>query len=157
MGGGPGAGSDSTVTLPLRIRSEAKAELNAAWNWYENQREGLGDDLLGCVDAAFAAVARAPEAYARVDGPVRRVLVRRFPAGTRTRPAVGAEPTGFDRFSGQKRRRPVESRDSDGRSNSWSGWANAYRTSALDPDVCSDEQVLAFKFVNQPVEALDGR
>jgi hypothetical protein len=35
------------VTLPLRIRAEASAELNAAWNWYENQREGLGDDLLG--------------------------------------------------------------------------------------------------------------
>ncbi len=40
------------MTLPLRIRAEASAELNAAWNWYENQREGLGDDLLGCVDAA---------------------------------------------------------------------------------------------------------
>jgi len=67
------------VTLPLRIRSEATAELNAAWNWYENQRDGLGDDLLGCVDAAFAAIARAPEGYARVDGLIRRALVRRFP------------------------------------------------------------------------------
>ncbi len=67
------------MTLPLRIRAEANAELNAAWNWYENQREGLGDDLLGCVAAAFAAVARAPEAYARVEGPIRRALVRRFP------------------------------------------------------------------------------
>ena len=79
MGDRSRAGSDSAVTLPLRIRAEASADLNAAWNWYENQREGLGDDLLGCVDAAFAAVARSPEAYARVDGAVRRVLVRRFP------------------------------------------------------------------------------
>jgi len=46
------------VSLPVRIRAEANAELNAAWNWYENQRDGLGDDLLGCVDAAFAAVAK---------------------------------------------------------------------------------------------------
>lgn len=67
------------MTLPLRIRAEANAELNAAWNWYENQREGLGDDLLGCVDAAFAAVARAPNGYPRVDGTIRRALVRRFP------------------------------------------------------------------------------
>lgn len=67
------------MTLPLRIRSEANAELNAAWNWYESRREGLGDDLLGCVDAAFAAVARAPNAYPRVDGAIRRALVRRFP------------------------------------------------------------------------------
>ena len=79
MGDRSRPGSDPAVTLPLRIRVEASAELNAAWNWYENQREGLGDDLLGCVDAAFAAAARAPEAYGRVDGPVRRALVRRFP------------------------------------------------------------------------------
>ena len=43
------------MSLPVRIRAEANAELNAAWNWYENQREGLGDDLLGCVDAVFVA------------------------------------------------------------------------------------------------------
>ena len=79
MGDRPRTGSDSAVRRPLRICAEANAELNAAWNWYENQREGLGDDLLGCVDAAFAAVARAPELYVRVDGPIRRALVRRFP------------------------------------------------------------------------------
>jgi len=67
------------VSSPVRIRAEANAELNAAWNWYENQREGLGEDLLGCVDAAFGAVARAPECYPRIDGPIRRALVRRFP------------------------------------------------------------------------------
>ncbi len=67
------------MSLPLRIRAEANAELSAAWSWYENQREGLGDDLLGCVEAAFAAVARAPEAYTRLDGPIRRAIVRRFP------------------------------------------------------------------------------
>ena len=67
------------MTLPLRIRAEANAELNAAWNWYEDQREGLGDDLLGCVDAALAAVARAPNSYPRVDGTIWRAVVRRFP------------------------------------------------------------------------------
>ena len=67
------------MSLPLRIRSEANAELSAAWNWYEVQREGLGDDLLGCVDAVFAAVARTLNAYPRVDGTIRRALVRRFP------------------------------------------------------------------------------
>ncbi len=67
------------MSLPVRIRAEANAELNAPWNGYENQRPGLGDDLLGCVDAAFGALARAPESYARVDGLIRRALVRRFP------------------------------------------------------------------------------
>jgi hypothetical protein len=35
----------------------------------------------------------------------------------------------------------------------WSGWANAYRTAALDPEVCSTEQVLALKFASEAIEA----
>ena len=44
------------MTLPIRLRVEATAELNDAWNWYEERREGLGDEMLGCVEVAFAAV-----------------------------------------------------------------------------------------------------
>ena len=33
------------------------------------------------------------------------------------------------------------------------GWANPYRTAALDPDVCSTEYNLALKYVSGPVEA----
>lgn len=32
----------------------------------------------------------------------------------------------------------------------WSGWANAYRTAALDPDVCSVERGLALKAAVEP-------
>ena len=35
----------------------------------------------------------------------------------------------------------------------WSGWANAIRTAVLDPEVCSVEQVFAFKEVSQVVAA----
>lgn len=67
------------MSLPLRIRPEATAELNEAWNWYEERREGLGDELLGCVEVAFAAAQRAPQAHRRVEGRIRQVVVRRFP------------------------------------------------------------------------------
>ena len=67
------------MSLPIRIRDEAQEELNAAWNWYEQRRDGLGDELLACVEATLAKVARAPEAYPRVDGLVRSAVVRRFP------------------------------------------------------------------------------
>ena len=56
------------MSLPLRIRPEATAELNEAWNWYEERREGLGDELLGCVEVAFASVQRNPKAHTRLEG-----------------------------------------------------------------------------------------
>lgn len=67
------------MSFQIRIRADANAELNAAWNWYEERREGLGDDLLGCVDAALAGIGREPEGFPCVDGPIRRAVIRRFP------------------------------------------------------------------------------
>ena len=46
-----------------------------------------------------------------------------------------------------------DSGDQNRRRSEWSGWANAYRTSALDPDVCSTENILTLKHVSQPVDA----
>ena len=67
------------MSLPLRIRPEATAELNEAWNWYEERREGLGDESLGCVEVAFASVQRNPKAHTRLEGRIRQAIVRRFP------------------------------------------------------------------------------
>ena len=38
----------------------------------------------------------------------------------------------------------------DRRHSVWSGWANAYRTAALDLEVCSVERSLAFKVAMEP-------
>ena len=67
------------MSLRLRIRPEATEELNEAWNGYEERREGLGDELLGCVEAAFAAIHRNPQAHRRAEGRIRQAIVRRFP------------------------------------------------------------------------------
>ncbi len=69
------------MSLRIHFRPEARAELVEAWAWYEEQRPGLGDDLVACVEAAISKAARQPEAYAHVYEGVRRVLVRRFPYG----------------------------------------------------------------------------
>lgn len=79
MGDRPRAGAAAQVSLPLRIRPEATVELREAWSWYEDRREGLGDELLGCVEAAFASAQRAPQAHRLVEGRIRQVVVRRFP------------------------------------------------------------------------------
>jgi len=69
---------------PVRVEPEAKQELAAAAAWYEERREGLGLELVGEVDAVFAAIARSPgrfPLYPRVapELGVRRAAARRFP------------------------------------------------------------------------------
>ena len=67
------------ATLKIYVRPAALDELDRAWSWYEEQRLGLGDEFRACVDAALEAAARDPRAYPRVEGELRRVLVRRYP------------------------------------------------------------------------------
>jgi plasmid stabilization system protein ParE len=67
------------MTAPLSIRSEAEAEIQEAYDWYEAQRPGLGDEFLAAVRQALAAVERSPRQYPIVRGKVRRALLSHFP------------------------------------------------------------------------------
>jgi plasmid stabilization system protein ParE len=72
------------VTKPFRIESEATAELQHASQWYEDRRDGLGDDLLIAIDESLALIQRWPSVGSLVprlprDLHIRRVPVRRFP------------------------------------------------------------------------------
>jgi toxin ParE1/3/4 len=69
------------MTLPLIIREEAEADLAYARKWYDQQRAGLGDEFILCVDAAFERIRRMPEVNPILHKGVRRALVRRFPYG----------------------------------------------------------------------------
>ncbi|MCC7001840.1 MAG: type II toxin-antitoxin system RelE/ParE family toxin [Gemmatimonadaceae bacterium] len=63
------------------IRPQAAFEMNAAFDWYEQQRAGLGYEFLRALDAALAALAREPLLRREVRPGVRRALLRRFPYG----------------------------------------------------------------------------
>lgn len=67
------------MILPVRLRPEALQDLKEAWQWYEARREGLGEELRACIDAAMAEIARSPLACRKVRGEARRKLIRRFP------------------------------------------------------------------------------
>jgi plasmid stabilization system protein ParE len=67
------------VTPRLVLRPQAEAELLDARDWYEDQRPGLGGAFAAEVDRALAGILQAPLAGPRVQGEIRRVLVRRFP------------------------------------------------------------------------------
>lgn len=61
------------------IRPEAEEDLAEARRWYEGRREGLGDEFLEQVDAAFERVRRMPLVPALKYRDARRVLLKRFP------------------------------------------------------------------------------
>lgn len=70
------------MNKPLIIRPEAEADLDEAYQWYEEQAPGLGADFLLCVDAIMASIERNPQLYPVLHKDiVRRALLRRFPYG----------------------------------------------------------------------------
>jgi plasmid stabilization system protein ParE len=63
------------------LRRQAKLDLLAAHQWYEERQPGLGDALRQEVDAALHEIQGHPESHPRVDPHVRRAALRRFPYG----------------------------------------------------------------------------
>ena len=68
----------------LRVLAEARREAVEAAVWYDRQRSGLGDQLLGEIERALERIEIAPERFAiwePYDGAeeFRRCLLKRFP------------------------------------------------------------------------------
>jgi plasmid stabilization system protein ParE len=61
------------------IEPEAEADLGEAYQWYERQRNGLGDDLVLCFEAAIEEIRDSPGSFPFVDRNTQRKLLRRFP------------------------------------------------------------------------------
>jgi len=69
------------VTLHLLLRPEARADLRDAYDWYQDQREGLGEEFLHEVRVVIDRILSTPTLYQQIRGEVRRALPRRFPYG----------------------------------------------------------------------------
>jgi plasmid stabilization system protein ParE len=67
------------VSLPVLTRPAAAAEIEAAYRWYEKEREGLGSEFLEAVDKMVNAIAENPERFSAVRNDLRRAVLRRFP------------------------------------------------------------------------------
>jgi hypothetical protein len=63
------------VTLPLVVRRRFKIDLAAGFDWYEEQRSGLGEYFLSAVRSALKRVELHPEMFASAHGEVRRAMV----------------------------------------------------------------------------------
>jgi plasmid stabilization system protein ParE len=63
----------------LVVLPSARRDMAEAFDWYEQQRAGLGDQFLHGVDACFDSIRKNPELYEVVHEGYRRALLRRFP------------------------------------------------------------------------------
>jgi toxin ParE1/3/4 len=67
------------MNLPVVLRTEAQTDFDEAFDWYENQRPGLGIDFAAQVQEVFDRISVNPLLHAAVFRDVRKALVRRFP------------------------------------------------------------------------------
>jgi len=63
------------------IRPATAADIEEAFDWYERQSAGLGDEFLDAVQSAIDWVAAHPTMCAILPRETRRALLERFPYG----------------------------------------------------------------------------
>jgi toxin ParE1/3/4 len=63
----------------LKYTERAKTDIGLAFEWYEDQRNGLGFEFLDCVENTLQNIILTPELYAKQYADFRRILIRRFP------------------------------------------------------------------------------
>lgn len=71
--------SGSSRFVAGRLSLGRNLGVDAAYEWYENQRQGLGSAFRLAIDAAVELIAANPSASPVVRRSIRRVLLRRFP------------------------------------------------------------------------------
>lgn len=63
----------------LILSPESVEDAHHAYDWYESQRPGLGEEFLQCLEAKLERIHRSPEIFAIEYEDYRRALLRRFP------------------------------------------------------------------------------
>jgi plasmid stabilization system protein ParE len=73
------------------VRPAAAADIEDAYQWYEAQQPGLGEDFLVALNAIRDRIVERPEAFPLLHRNTRRALIpRRFPYGVFYRVAEDA-------------------------------------------------------------------
>ena len=67
------------MTVQVIVQPEAEADLAEAFGWYEEQRHGLGHELIEEAGYAFERIGESPLRWRARFRETRRVQLRRFP------------------------------------------------------------------------------
>ena len=63
----------------LRVLIKARKELLTSFNWYEEQKEGLGDKLVLEIENSFNLILNNPNHYPTKIHPLKEFVVKKFP------------------------------------------------------------------------------
>lgn len=67
------------MSRSLVFRQQARKEFDAAGDWYERERPGLGNAFLTEVDRVLRRVLDNPEAFPEMFDGIRKAVMKRFP------------------------------------------------------------------------------
>ena len=67
------------MSLAIVFRPEAKADVLAAYDWYEEQQSGLGSVFVDALSGLLDRIKEMPRMYAVVFHDARRAKLRTFP------------------------------------------------------------------------------
>ena len=79
---GTGSSADTGAGLvQVVVRPAAAADIEDAYQWYERQRAGLGEEFLELVNRTMLAIQGQPARFPVIHRDTRRAFLRRFPYG----------------------------------------------------------------------------
>jgi plasmid stabilization system protein ParE len=67
------------MSFRLEVRDRASNEFIEGYLWYENQRDGLGEEFHDEVQEHFDFLRERPEGFAKWRGPYKKINLKRFP------------------------------------------------------------------------------
>ncbi|MDI3318206.1 type II toxin-antitoxin system RelE/ParE family toxin [Pinibacter soli] len=67
------------MSYTLELQAEAVIDIQDAFEWYEEQKRGLGFELLDEIEAGFEKICESPFHYSSINESFRRFKIKRFP------------------------------------------------------------------------------
>jgi plasmid stabilization system protein ParE len=65
--------------MTLLIGPEARKDIMAAAEWYDERQAGLGPQFVAAIEQTFAQIAAGPKRFAQAHRGLRRALVHKYP------------------------------------------------------------------------------
>ena len=67
------------MSYAIRLQVEAIADIQSAFEWYEQQKAGLGNEFLSELEVCYNKLIEHPQHYTFINEYYRRIKINRFP------------------------------------------------------------------------------